>query len=373
MVSYLKNNVQEPPKSALKEEKKYIPKVMVENKVNENISRTLINPPKNINVLNKSEKQNISIKTGLNDNTFINPVIQCFNNVSRFRDELINNFTLYNNKNKKLSSALNEALKNLKYLRNKCSNSLFLSLRKVINEMNPSIKEPKDLILFILDTVDEELNLQNNNIESLNIELSLPQLKDFNDFRNLCFKDKLSIIFYEFFGFIQIPSFCKKPFKEAQLKMLTFPIKNIKNNKNNNISIYDCFEYYINKNIDSSIYCNYCQKFHKNIQGNILYAPQTLIINLEWDNQFENEINFEFGDNLDLKQYINNKDSINFYELIGVISKNSEGRYIAYCKKSGIWNIQWYKYEGEKINICEFDDIQKIKCPIIFFYSFLLN
>ena len=69
--------------------------------------------------------------------------------------------------------------------------------------------------------------------------------------------------------------------------MLTFPINTIKDNKNSNISINDCFEYYINKNIDSPIYCNYCQKAHLNNQRNILYAPQTLIINLEWENQFE--------------------------------------------------------------------------------------
>lgn len=65
----------------------------------------------------------------------------------------------------------------MKYIRNKCSKNLFLSLNKVINEMNPSIKEPKDLILFILETVDEELNLQNNNIESLGAESYVQQLE----------------------------------------------------------------------------------------------------------------------------------------------------------------------------------------------------
>lgn len=177
MMSYLKSRVQEPPQPVIMEEIKYSPKVTVENKENETVSRSPIHPQKKISNLIKSENQNILIKSGLNNNNFINPVIQCFNNLSRLREELINNITLYNNKNKKLSLELVEVLKNMKYIRNKCSKNLFLSLNKVINEMNPSIKEPKDLILFILETVDEELNLQNNNIESLGAESYVQQLE----------------------------------------------------------------------------------------------------------------------------------------------------------------------------------------------------
>lgn len=150
---------------------------------------------------------------------------------------------LINNKNKKLSFAFVEVIRNILF---KKSNS-FLPLIKIINEMNPTIKEPKDLILFILETVDEELNIQNNNIDFISTDLyEYQDLKAFNDFRNTKFKSKLSIIFYEFFGFIKMPfcSHCNKSSNEVQLiKMLTFPITEIRNNKNNNISIYDCFDF----------------------------------------------------------------------------------------------------------------------------------
>ena len=385
MISYPNNNLEVGPKSVLKKEENFT-KIMAKNKTNNSIFKSTNKLLNKENDIIKNENQNIPIKhiqTGLsqiNDNNFIIPVIQCFNNVIRLRNQFIKKemfLYLINNKNKKLSFAFVEVIRNIHF---KKSNS-FLPLIKIINEMNPTIKEPKDLILFILETVDEELNIQNNNIDFISTDLyEYQDLKAFNDFRNTKFKSKLSIIFYEFFGFIQMPfcSHCNKSSNEVQLiKMLTFPIKEIKNNKNNNISIYDCFDFDLNKKINSPFYCNACQKSYLNNQSKILYAPQTLIINLEWGNQFESEIKFKFEEYLYLEKYIEEKDSINTYELIGLISyfklKDSEGHYMAYCKVNGKCDCHWYKYDGEIENECNFDDIKNIKCPTILFYSFIIN
>ena len=391
IISIPRNNVEEPPESVLKENIKDIPKIKANDISNETINKIYITPPNKENDIIKNENKNISIKPIINrlqqlkdGNNFIIPVIQCFNSVNRLRDEFIKkemyNYLKNKKENKKVSFALVEILRN-NTRRNYLIINSILPLKKIINEMNPSIKEPKDLILFILKEVDEELNNQNNEIKFLNTELyDEKNLKAFNDFRNTKFKNKKSIIFYEFFGFTQISfcSICKKTLNEVQLiKMLIFPINEIINNENNSISIYDCFEYNIKKNIDSPFYCNNCQKSCLNNQGKIFYAPQTLIISLEWGNHFESEINFKIEEYIDLKKYIENKDSINSYELRGVISyfkpKDSEGRYIAYCKYSENINCQWYKCDGEKINKYNFDDIKNIKCPTILFYSYILN
>jgi hypothetical protein len=390
MISDIKNNENEPPELVLKEKIKNIPKKMVINKTNDTIFRPSIKPLYLFNNI-KKENENISIKpiqTGLSqlNNHFIIPVIRCFNNVNRLINELTNMkmyLHLSKNNNKKLSFALVELLRNINSKKNKLSNNLFLPLKTIIYEMNPSIKEPKDLILFILEVLDEELNIKNNNFDFLSTDLYDAQCsKDLNDFRNTYFKNKLSIIFYEFFGFTKrsFCPFCQNCFTEEQIiKMLTFPIKEINKNKNKNntISISDCFEYALKKNIDSTFYCNVCQKSCPNNQGKILYAPQTLIINLDWGNQFEYEINFEIEEYLDLKKYIENEKSINFYELIGVISyfkpKDNEGYYIAYCKVKQKWDFKWYKYDDEKENECGFDAIKNVKYPTILFYTFILR
>jgi len=388
MISNIKKNEGETPESNLKEEIKNIPKKMVKNKAEDNIFKLSIKPLKKDSDIIKKRNQNILNNnpnglSQLNDNNFIIPVIRCLNNVNRLKNELTKKEMyqyLSKNSNKKLSLALVIQLRNILFKKKNFSGDLFLPFKTIINELNPSIKDPKDLLLFILKTVDEELNIQNNNFNFLSTDLyDDHHLKAFNEFRNAYFKSKLSIIFYEFYGFTQMSfcPLCNNSFKESQIiKMLTFPIYEINNNKNNNsISIDDCFEYDIKKNIESPFYCNVCQKNYLNNQGKILYAPQTLIINLEWGNKFESDINLKLEEYLYLKKYIDNKDSINTYELTGVISyfksKDSKGYYITYCKDN---QCQWHKYEGEMEKICNnFDDIKNVKYPTILFYNYILN
>ena len=140
----------------------------------------------------------------------MNATLQCFSNISGLRKQLLNKDIYKNldeNKNttKKLSFALAEVLSNLWENINK----RFYApehFKKLISEMNPlfvgvNANDPKDLILFLLETMHKELN----NPINMN-KYNFNQIIDnrnfnvvFNEFSNNYNNQNKSIISDEFY------------------------------------------------------------------------------------------------------------------------------------------------------------------------------
>ena len=322
---------------------------------------------------------------------YMNATLQCFSNITRLRKELLNKDVykdLENNKdkNKKLSFALAEVLKNLW----ENLNQRFYppeNFKKVISEMNPLFKgiaanDPKDLILFLLETIHKELNTPPNKEIKNNYFINNNNLIEvfqnfFSEYNN---KNK-SIISDEFYGYTNSMTsceFCNNTIHNVQtINMLFFPLEEVRKFKrynSKNIRINDCFEYYERIDIYPSFYCNNCKNmFEAYNLSKIIYAPKTLIINLNRGRGLQYDVNIIFEEYLNLRNFIYANDSPFYYELTGVIchfgTNDSGGHFIAFCKNC--YNCQWYKYNDQMVTKCSFNEVLRSGLPYVLFYSYI--
>ena len=322
---------------------------------------------------------------------YMNATLQCFSNTPKLREYLLNKKTyqdLENNKNtnKKLSFALAEVLKNLWKVLNQRHYSP-TNFKNIISEMNPLFKgiaanDPKDLVLFLLQTIHQELNQPLNNIVNNNY---LPNVNNFADvfadyIQHDTSKNK-SIISEEFNGYVNSMSMCavcgELIHNIQSFNILFFPLEEIRkfmNYNNDKVMITDCFKYYQKQDSYPSFYCNSCKNLCLNYNmSKIVYSPQTLVINLNRGRGLEFNVNIVLEEYLNIREYIFAPDSPYYYELTGVIShfggNDEEGHFIAYCKNSN--NCEWYKFNDQMVTKCAFDEVTKIGLPYVLFYNYI--
>ena len=322
---------------------------------------------------------------------YMNATLQCFSNITRLREELLNKdvykvLESNKDKNKKLSFALAEVLKNLW----ENLNQRFYSpenFKKVISEMNPLFKgiaanDPKDLILFLLESMHKELNNPPKNKKKNNYSINNNIFIDvFNNYIKEYTNKNKSIISEEFYGYtnsLTTCAFCFSTIHNVQsFNILFFPLEEVRKFKGynfNNIRINDCFEYYEKQEIYPSFYCNDCKKmFAAYNQSKIVYSPKTLIINLNRGRGLQYDVNIIFEEYLNLRNFIFEFDSPYYYELTGVIchygSNDMGGHFIAFCKNYN--NCEWYKFNDQVVSKCSFNEVLRSGLPYVLFYSYI--
>ena len=285
----------------------------------------------------------------------------------------------------KLSFALTEVFYNLwKVLSQK--EYAPKNFKEVISEMNPLFKgiaanDPKDLILFLLETIHKELNEADKNSKT-----DLPI--NFNNFMavygasvyNFESKNK-SIIFDEFYFYsnsMTTCSNCRNTIHNVQMNSLIFfPLEEVRKFMNynfNQVRINDCFEYYERNEVLPSFYCNICKASYESYnQSKLVKAPKTLIINLNRGIGLQFNVGIIFEEYLNLRKYIYNQDSPYYYELIGVAShfgsNDDGGHFIAFCKNCNDCN--WYKFNDGMVTKCSFQDVCSVGLPYVLFYSYV--
>ena len=324
---------------------------------------------------------------------YMNPIINCFGNIQRLREELLNknNYQkLYNGRNEKtkLTFALAEIFHNL-WENKKIKNYSPKYFKKIISEMNPLFqkkgsKDTKDLILFILVGIHNELNQKLENIYN-SYRNKLDFILLFNDFSNYYKKNNKSIISEEFYGFYNSMLKCcscntiKHNIKI--LNILDFPLEEVRKyirTPYNFVTLENCFEYYESELLhnDNKILCKYCKNYSSILtQKKIIISPKTLIINLNRGDELQYNIGIQFEEHLNLKKYIfKSEESPYSYELVGVIiylrSNDMGGHFIAYCKNS--YDCEWYQYNGAKVTKSSFQEICKNGLPDVLFYSIII-
>ena len=123
----------------------------------------------------------------------------------------------------------------------------------------------------------------------------------------------------------------------------------------NTVDIYDCFEYSQNPEEfigQNAMYCDNCKnQFPATFTTTLYNAPEVLIIvlNRGQGNQFKTKLKFDFQ--LNLKNYLDDKNSVFIYELIGLVTHMGEsggsGHFIATCKSPIDKN--WYQYNDDLV------------------------
>jgi len=323
------------------------------------------------------------------DVTCMNAILQCFSNIVRLRifliDEEIYQYLKSNQNEKQLSFALSEVLNHL-WKDLKIQYYMPENFKEKISEMNPLLKEiatnnPINLVLFILETLHNELNeapnfQMNNNYITNNLNF----LDVFNEFFQNFKNKNNSVISDEFYGCMNTMTtcgFCKVTIHNVQsINILFFPLEEIieyKNYSYNYVKIEDCFEYYERQEIYPSCYCNNCRQLYPAYnQSKIIYAPPTLIINLNRGRGLQFNVNVQLEEYIDLKNYIFYSESPQKYELVAIIcyygSNYSGGHFIAYCKNSN--DCQWYKFNDIMVTPISFNKIMGL--PYVLFYSYII-
>ena len=318
---------------------------------------------------------------------YMNADLQCFNNIPKLRYYFLSHKKEI--KNKKLSSSLLTVFENL--WENKSINYYEpTQFKNIISEMNPLFQgiqsnDSKDLILFILETIHNELNEINNNINNENDNYNTTDYNAvFNNFTKYFQKNFNSIISNLFYGMINSMMtccFCKTITHNIQtFNMLFFPLEEIRKFKGyqqNIVNIYDCFDYNQKQELmagPNRIFCNYCHQYANALnQTRLIICPNVLIINLNRGKGLMFDVKIIFEEFIEIRNYVFYTQSPHYYELIGVVShygtSDMGGHFIAFCKNSE--NLKWYKYNDSIVTETSFNEVKTSGVPYVLFYNFI--
>ena len=270
-----------------------------------------------------------------------------------------------------------------------------------ISIMNPlfqgiAANDSKDLVNFLIMKLHEELNVSQNQINDSIFNLdqtNMPLM--FNTFTQNFNANNNSIISQLFYAFNYNVTECQNchvnPYNFQTYFFLIFPLEEVRkfklsNNQfmnynnimnNNEVTIYDCFNYDKKPNIMSGqnmMYCNYCRQTCNSSMCTLLCTgPEILIIILNRGKGIEFKVKINFLEDLNLSGYISMPNTGCFYKLIGVITHLGEsgmgGHFIAYCKNP--INYQWNKYNDSTVTpVSDFKgEVIDYAMPYLLFYQ----
>ena len=332
---------------------------------------------------------------------YMNATLQCFYHIKPLSENLINDNNI--NGPMEMTNCYKDLIENLagcknrrKFKINLRDNYLYddsknyvdpTNFKNILSRKNPLFKgiqanDSKDLIIYLLETMDDELTKRNNN--SLNKGIFDGRHLDEQNFKS-AHNSIFSQLFYGFsYTYMQCLTCKTKNGNYNIINFLIFPIEktynslnqknkqnlinsfnnmnnffnpfngfnnfNLNNNFINNfnnmnlprkITLEDCFKEIENEDFfsgDNQIYCNNCKKLCNALHKTEIYkAPNILILILNRGKGNSFDCKVEFQKRLDISKYTAiNPKSPKIYDLIGVIchigDSSMEGHFIAYCK-----------------------------------------
>ena len=378
-----------------------------ENRKNKENKYIKQNEVKERNKMNKEKKEPILI--GLNNigaTCYMNATLQSLSNTNELTEYFINRYNFEPNNNKKIiSNEYYKVIKNLWDIKNNNHSFSPYEFKEKLSQENPlfsgiAANDSKDLINYLLERLHFELNFINkdNNIDEK--EFQITQFDQMDEKKMLkIFKKELSVNYNSiiskiFYGLLETKSQCQKcknfKYNFQVYSFIEFPLESVNqycfikgkrkdyisnNNKNPDIDLYECFEYYNKVDLlegDNQMFCNICNCLFDSFYFTLLFSvPQYLIINLYRGRGAVYECNVNFPEQLDLTNYVILKDKNTKLELYSVIChigpSSMSGHFVSYCKNR--IDNKWYLYNDGFVSLCEnLYDYQK-GMPYILFYQ----
>ena len=330
---------------------------------------------------------------------YMNATLQCFSNTKKLTEYFLYDYE--EDKNKILSNEYYHLLKELWKKENNNKSCNPTSFKKILSKMNnifsgKEANDSRDLINFLLEKFHKELNeVKNNNSSIISNDISQIDQVNENTMLNLFLKNfgenYNSLISNLFYGISKTKSQCSScefvkfnfqiySFLEFQLQQVNqYFFNNSKrplfthDNKNPDIDLYECFEYY-SRTDNNEMYCNVCNKKCNLSFSNSLYSgPNYLIIILNRGKGASYECRVKFPKQLNLFNFITTKDLFPYYELYAVIChlgpSSIDGHFVAYCKNR--IDNKWYLYNDDKVSICNNTQQYNDGMPYILFYKLI--
>ena len=355
---------------------------------NSNYLNTIVN---SYQYLNNFNYQILPCRAGLDNigaTCYMNATLQSLCNIPKLQNYFLYYNDLYQKPGAILSKAFGDVMRNL-YDRNKNKVSYAPKhFKEIISEMNPLFKgvaanDSKDLILFLLEKMHEELNTPIN----YNPEPGISNV--LMDFRKGYYSVNCSILQQTFIHEVQsIVKCCNCGFEVINYNaynFIIFPLEKIREQKSQiqsqgfyEVTLNDCFElqqmkeYLQGQNV---VYCNGCKQQCVAENYTILNTcPEILIIILNRGKGIQYQVNFDFPMRLDLFDYVIEKNKNTQYELISVIvhtgGSDMSGHFFAYCKSN--IDKKWYRYNDSMVDMLDDNyqfTIKNYGLPYVLFYQ----
>ena len=308
----------------------------------------------------------------------MNATIQCLCHVLNVKNYFLNKQLVFADTNNKVCPLTKEFYKVVYNLWKERYNGRKYytptDFKNKISEMNPLFKgiaanDSKDLIIFIYETMHNEINNPNqyyqnsNNINNNNYDLQI--------FRQNYYSNNNSFLIKTFYFEQQSELGCLAcGFNKISYNItniLIFPLEKVREymvkkcpNGFLNVSLENCFENYQDYetlNGQNQIFCNNCRRMANANTGNKMFtSPEVMTIILNRGKGLEFEVEFEYPLQLNIDRYVVDKTSNNNYELICVLThigpSGMAGHFIAFCKSPV--DDKWYCYNDA--DVYEIDD-----------------
>ena len=325
---------------------------------------------------------------------YMNATLQCLAHIEELTKDLLKNKKvnlLSSNKYKyKLSYAFMEVLQNL-WQNNSITSYSPNHFKDVISRMNPlfagvQANDSKDLVLFLMETMHNELNtakinyIQSQNYNQYNYEQTFNLFAKYfsNNYQSV-----ISNLFYGMYNSMMTCYNCNLTTHNVQcFNILIFPLEEVRKFKNsyyNSVDIIDCFQYYQKNDLmigDNQIYCNNCHRMANSCNSSkLIIAPNVLVINLNRGKGLQFDVKLTFQEYLNIRNFVYYKDSPSYYKLIGIVThfgpSSMGGHFIAFCKS--FVDNNWYKYNDSLVHNSSFQEASTTGVPYILFYSVVKN
>lgn len=295
--------------------------------------------------------------------------------------------TVTNRRNK--NSSLNLAIDTSNDFPNLVSNIISpVNFKRVVGYYNPlfrkSENEPKDLVLFLMQAMHEELNHlgDNSSFPFIGQPNQFNEVETYNHFMNTYNIRNFSIISSLFYGKFKNITKCKECsniiYNFQTFSLLTFGTYNYQKKSFNIYNGFDDFEKPQILSGNNTINCINCKKpCEAENLCKIIQPPNILVINIDYDGNKNNKpSNVEFEETIDITKYVfNSKEHLRYrITCICTLLDNSENKnkyhYIAYCKDK--INNQWFKFDDTFCSQCDSKEIYT-GIPHLLFYEKINN
>ena len=236
--------------------------------------------------------------------------------------------------------------------------------QKTVGTFNPQFRnleanDSKDLILYLLQAMHQELNYWTNNPSFNGYPNQYNRVNTFQAF--ICSYDATnkSIISDLFYGTSENTTKCEVCnniiYNFQKIEFLTFGV--CKYNQKD-FNLYNGFDDYIKIDKltgDNQYYCNNCKKLcDAQIKTTILIPPAYLLINIDYGkNKIYMPSSINYDEEIDISKYVSlNVGKSNKYKIIGICSHLGDsgmyGHYVAYCKNNK--DKKWYEFNDSFVS-----------------------
>ena len=259
-----------------------------------------------------------------------------------------------------------------------------VNFKRVVGYYNPlfrkSENEPKDLVLFLMQAMHEELNHLggNSSFPFIGQPNQFNEDETYKHFMNTYNIRNFSIISSLFYGKFKNITKCKECSKIIYnfqtFGLLSFGTYNY---QKKSFNIYNGFDDFEKPQILSGINTINCINCKKPCEAEnsckIIQSPNILVISVDYDvNKNNRPLNVEFEETIDITKYVFNSKGHLKYRIACVckLLDNSENKnkyhYITFCKDK--MSNQWFKFDDTFCSQCDSKEIYT-GIPHLLFYE----